>query len=87
MYPRRFFGFAWNVGDPMNFKVIQCNNDPYKHNYVVHRGLFVPLNSAVIAYNYAPAPKGDSYIREVHLEGVPPRKPVATEHQGNLDYP
>ena len=23
MHPGRFMGFAWNVGDPMNFKLLQ----------------------------------------------------------------
>ena len=32
MHPRRFVGFAWNVGDPINFKVLQCNKDPHKRN-------------------------------------------------------
>ena len=32
MNPRRFAGFAWNVGDPMNFKVLECNEDPHKRN-------------------------------------------------------
>ena len=25
MHPRRFMGFAWDVGDPMTFKVLQCH--------------------------------------------------------------
>ena len=41
MHPRRFVEFAWNVGDPTTFKVIQCNGDPHKKNIVVHRGLVI----------------------------------------------
>ena len=42
MHPGRFVGFTWNIGDPMIFKVIQCNEDLNKQNVVVHRGFIVP---------------------------------------------
>ena len=38
----RFVGFTCNIGDPMNFKVIQCNAYPHKRNIVVYRGVVVP---------------------------------------------
>ena len=42
MHPGRFLGFAWSIGDPMTFKVIQCNEDLRKRNIVLHRGVVVP---------------------------------------------
>ena len=27
MHTGRFVGFAWIIGDPMTFKVLQCNED------------------------------------------------------------
>ena len=36
MHPGRLMGFSWNVGDPMTFKVLQCNEDPQKRSVVVH---------------------------------------------------
>ena len=41
MYPRWFMGFDWSIGEPMTFKLLQCNEDPHKHNIVVHRGVVV----------------------------------------------
>ena len=48
MQPRRFVGFAWNIGDPMTFKVLQYNEDPDKRNIVVHRGVVVPRSPTAI---------------------------------------
>ena len=74
MHPSRFVGFSCNVGDPITFKVIQCNIYPCKRNLEVHRGVVVPCNSSVIGYNSALAPKSDDYFPEVHLEGGHPIK-------------
>ena len=67
MHPGRFVGFAWNIGDPMTFKVIQCNEDPHKRNIVVHRGVAVPCSMTAIRYNYALAPKSDAYFPDMQL--------------------
>ena len=85
MYPRRFFGFAWNVGDPMNFKLLQFNTDLHKHNVGLHRGVVIPSNSEEIEYNSALAPKSYSYLPEVILKGFSPSKPSAPEHQGTMN--
>ena len=37
----RFMGFSWNIGDQMNFKVLQYNTDMNKRNMVVHRGVVI----------------------------------------------
>ena len=37
MHPGRFMGFAWDVGDPMTFKVLQCHADPHKQAQVYRR--------------------------------------------------
>ena len=74
MHPSRFFGLSCNVGDPIIFKAIQRNIDPHKRNLVVHRGVVVTCNSAIIGYNSALAPKSDDYFPEVHLEGGHPIK-------------
>ena len=65
MQPMRFVGFAQNVGDPMNFKVIECNEDPHKKNIVVHRGVVVQRSTKAIGYNYALTPKSDNYLPDV----------------------
>ena len=62
MHSRRFMGFAWNIGDPMTFKVLQCNTDLHKRNMVVHRGVVVPRNLAAMGYNYALVSKSDAYL-------------------------
>ena len=41
MHPGMFIGFTWSIGDPMTFKVLQCNKYPHKRNIVVHRGVTV----------------------------------------------
>ena len=85
MHPGSFFGFAWNVGYPMAFKVIQCNTNPTKRDVVVHRGVVVPRNSSEIGYKSALVPKSDAYLPEVYLKGELPRKPAAPSHQGTMD--
>ena len=62
MHPGRFVGFAFNVGDPITFKVLQCNEDPHKRNIVFHRGVVVPRSPTEIGYNSALAPKSDAYL-------------------------
>ena len=44
MHPGMFVGFAWNVGNPMTFKVLQYNNNPHNCNMVVQRGVVVLNN-------------------------------------------
>ena len=87
MHPRRFFGFDWNVGDPMTFKVILCNTDLHKHKMVLHRGVVVPRNLEAAGYNSALAPNSDTYFSEVHLEGGLPSIPDTPVHQGTVDPP
>ena len=87
MQPRRFVGFSCNVGDPMTFKVLQCNTNPHQRNVVVHRSVVTPRNSAEIGYNYSLAPKSDDYFLEVSLEDAPPIKPTTPEQQVTLDPP
>ena len=45
MHPGRFVGFAWNMGDPMTFLVLQCNEDLHKQPIVVQRGVVVPRST------------------------------------------
>ena len=61
MHPGRFLGFAWNIGDPMTLKVIQCNKDPHNRNIVVHRGVIVPHSTTTIGYDYALAPNSAAF--------------------------
>ena len=65
MNPGRFVGFAWNVSNPMTFKVLQFNEDQYKRNIVVHRGVFVPRSLTEIWYNSALAHKSDAYLPDM----------------------
>ena len=65
MHPGRFVGFAWNVSNPMTFKVLQFNEDQYKRNIVVHRGVFVPRSLTEIWYNSALAHKSDAYLPDM----------------------
>ena len=37
MLPGRFVGSAWIIGEPMTFKLIQCNADLRKRNIVFVR--------------------------------------------------
>ena len=87
MNPGRFAWFAWNVGDPINFKVLQFDTNPHKHNMLVQRGDVVLRNLEATGYNSDLAPKSDAYLPEVHLEGGPPSKPSTPEHQGTVDPP
>ena len=32
MHPGSFMGFAWDVGDPMTFKVLQCHTNPKRRS-------------------------------------------------------
>ena len=74
MQPSRFVGFAYNIGDPITFKMLQCNIDPHKRNFEVHRDILVPCNSVAVGYNSAIGPKIDANFQEVHLEDGPPIK-------------
>ena len=65
MQPERFVLFAYNIGDPMTFNVIQCNEDMQKRNIVVHRDVVVPCSPTEIGYNYVLAPKSDPYFSVV----------------------
>ena len=42
MHPGRFMGFAWDVGNPIKFKVLQCHADPKNRAQIMHRGVVVP---------------------------------------------
>ena len=80
-------GFAWNVGNPMYFKVLQCNTDSHNLNMVVQRGVAVPCNWSETGYNSALDPKSDTYFPDVQLEGDPPSKLDTQENQGIADTP
>ena len=62
MHPGRFVGFAWATGDPMTFKVLQCNTDPKFSIRVLHRGTVVPRAEESAGYNSALQPKSDAYF-------------------------
>ena len=85
MHPGVFMGFACNIGDPMTFKVLQCDEDPHNHNIVVYRGVVVLRSLTATGYNYALAPKSDSYFPNFQVECGPPNKIVPSEHQGAMD--
>ena len=87
MNTRRFLGFAWNIGDPMTFKWLQFNEDLYKRNIVVHRGVIVPRSLTEIGYNSALAPKSDAYFPDVQVECRATRKTTPLGHQGTVDPP
>ena len=87
MHPGRFIGFAWIIGDPMTFRVLQCNDDMNKRHAVVHRGVAVPRSPTATGYNPVLAPKIDSYFPVVQVEGGATRKTVPLEHQGTVDPP
>ena len=80
MQPRRFVGFAWNIGDPMTFKVLQCNEDPHKKNIVFHRGVIVPRYPTAIGYKSALPPKSEDYLPVVEVEGGAAIKTAQLEH-------
>ena len=67
MNPGRFVGFAWNVGEPMTFKVLHCNEDQHKRNIVVHRGIVVPCSPTEIGYKSTLAPKSDAYLPDLQV--------------------
>ena len=83
----RFLGFAWNIGNHMTFKVLQCNDDPPKRNVVVHRGVVVPHSLTETGYNSDLAPKSYAYFPGVQVEGGATSKTVPLEHQGTVDPP
>ena len=62
MHPGRFMGFAWNIGDPMTFKELQCNTDLHKRNMVLHRGDVFLRTLASTGYNSVLVPKSDAYF-------------------------
>ena len=71
MHPGRFMGFAWETGDPMTFKVLQCNADPKVLNRVLHRGTVAPRAVNAVGYNSALQPKSDAYfLVERPLDGT-----------------
>ena len=80
MRPGRFMGFAWNIGDPMTFKVLQCNKNPHKQNVVFHRGVVVPLSRTATGYNSSLAPNIDAYFPVVQVEGGMTNKTVPLDH-------
>ena len=87
MHPGRFIGFAWIIGDPMTFRLLQCNDDMNKRHAVVHRGVAVPRSPKATGYNPVLAPKIDSYFPVVQVEGGATSKTVPLEHQGTVDPP
>ena len=60
-------GFACSIGEPMTYKVIQCNTDPLKRNMVVYRGVIVLRTLSSTGYNSLLVPKSDAYLPEVQL--------------------
>ena len=76
MHPGRFVGFAWDVGDPTTFKVLQCREDTKKRVQILHRGVVVPRSLAASGYNYVLQPKSDAYLSEVKTEYGGPSKPA-----------
>ena len=62
MHPGRFVRFAWATGDPMTFKVLQCNADPKFPNRVLYCGTVVPRAEESVGYNSALQPKSDAYF-------------------------
>ena len=62
MRPGRFLVFYCNVGDPINFKMIQCNIDKRSRNQVLHRGVFISRILELSGYNSSLAPKNGSYF-------------------------
>ena len=87
MNPGRFAGVACNIGESMNFKVIQCNAYPHKRNIVVYRGVVVPHSLTEIGYNSALTPKSDAYLLDVQVEGVATTKTAPLGHQGTVEPP
>ena len=75
MNTERFAGFALGIGDPMTFKVLQCNEDMRKWNNVLHRGVVVPRSLTATGYNSDLVPKSDAYLPDMQSEGAATRKP------------
>ena len=76
-----------NVGDPITFKVHQCNEDLYKRNICVHRGVVVPRSQTSLGYNSTLAPKSEAYFSYVQLEGGATSKISPLCHQGTVGPP
>ena len=70
----------------MNFKVIECNEDPHERNIVVHRGGVVPHSPTEIGYNSALAPNSKAYSPDVQVKGGVTSKPSPLVHKGTV-YP
>ena len=75
MNPGRFLEFYWNIGDPMTFKVLHCNEDLHKRNIFFHRGVVVLRSLKAIGYNSALTPESDAYFPDVKVEGGATKKP------------
>ena len=39
MFKRPYFGFAWNVGDSLSYKILDMHDNPKKHCKVLHRSV------------------------------------------------
>ena len=65
MHTGRFMGFAWDVGNLMTLKVLQCHSDPKKRAQVLHRGAVFLPSIEVSGYNSALQPKSDHYFPAV----------------------
>ena len=87
IHPGRFVGFAWNVGDPMTFKVLMCNIDPHKRNMVAHRGAVVPRNLEATGYNSALAPNIDAYFPQGSFIRWDPYHTSHNRTVGDRGYP
>ena len=87
MHPGRFMGFAWDVGDPMTFKVLQCHANPKRRAQVLHRGAVVPRALDAAGYNSALQQKSEHYFPIVRPEGGITRKTLPLAQHGNVDAP
>ena len=82
-----FMGFAWDVGNPITFKVLQCHSNPKKRAQILHRGAIVPHSIEVSGYNSALQPKIDAYFPSVQSEGGGSSETSPSAHQGTVDPP
>jgi len=87
MHPGRFVGFAWATGDPMTFKVLQCNVDPKVSNRILHRGTVVPRAIESAGYNSALQPKSDAYFPVERPYGGTTGKAVPSVPLGTVNPP
>ena len=87
MNPGRFMGFSWDIGDPMNFKVLQCHGDTKKRAHIMYRGAAVPCSLDASGYNSALQPKSDAYFPDVRSEDGGSSKTTPSPHQGIVDPP